>query len=337
MKTLKQILLAFTFSVAFAQFAFAGPLPMQFYASTFEANVGDTVTFTLKVNPEAGKPAYTVGATLKYDPKIVSFIDASVDKAWMPLSKSPYELTDTTNGVVTRTAGYPEGLKTVANFTTYSFRATTPGETKITIGEGMSLDAESNDSGIQSKVIKLTVRGATEPAEAPTTSTTQTQKAEPAKKNVQQTIVLDVQGQTAMYSDEDYTFNVVHSLKVEQPTTGTTSVSVYDQNGAEAFVTSKNFDNSTTTTLSFTIPANSLVAGNYSLVVTTKHSDQKTPLSVTKDLGVLSKSEKTIEKAVNVPYIPLYVYAIFGILVIIIFFMWLHKRSKKFRNFLKNF
>jgi prolipoprotein diacylglyceryltransferase len=73
------------------------------------------------------------------------------------------------------------------------------------------------------------------------------------------------------------------------------------------------------------------------MVVTTKHSDQKSPVSITKDLGVLAKQSTTVERQVEVPYIPLYVYALFGILVIIIFLMWLHKRSKKFRNFLKNF
>jgi len=337
MKTLKQILTTILLTVTFAQIAIAAPLPALFYASTFEANVGDTVTFNLKVNPDASKPVYTVGATLRYDPAFVSYQDASVDKAWMPLSKSPYELTDTTNGVVTRTAGYPEGLKGTANFTNYSFRATKPGETQIRITEGMSLDSENNDGGIQVKVIKLTIRGAKEPEPVSTTSTTPEEPAKPAKKNVQQTITLDVQGQTANYNDEDYSFSIMHNLKVEQPTTGTTSVSVFDQNGTEVFTTSQNFSVSTNTAVAFTMPANTLAAGDYSLVITTKHSDQKTPLSITKDLGILAKADKVVEKNVNVPYIPLYVYAIFGILILVIFFMWLHKRSKKFRNFLKNF
>lgn len=337
-KTSKTILATAILLLGSLQFAFAAPLPALFYASTFDANVGDTVTFNLKVNPDASKPVYTVGATLKYDPNFVSFQDASVDKAWMPLSKSPYEVTDTANGIVTRTAGYPEGLKGTANFTNYSFKATAPGETKILITEGMSLDAENNDAGIQAKVIKLTIHGAKEEVTTPApTATNTTEPAKPAKKNVQQTITLDVQGQTAMYSSEDYNFSIMHNLKVEQPTAGTTSVSIYNQNGEEVFTLSKNFDTSTTTSVAYSIPENTLSPGDYSMVITTKHSDQKTPLSMTKDLGVLAKETTTVEQQVKVAYIPLYVYVAFGILLLVIFLMYLHKRSKKFRNFLKNF
>jgi hypothetical protein len=334
MKTLKTFLATFITLALFAQLAVAAPLPALFYASTFDANVGDTVTFNLKVNPDPSKPVYTVGATLKYDPSMMAYQDATVDRAWMPLSKSPYELTDTSSGVITRTAGYPEGLKAVAPFTTYSFKALKPGDTKIVINEGMSLDAENNDSGLQAKTITIHIASKQQVVQD---QTAPAPEETPAKKNVQQTITLDVKGQTAMYSTEDYSFSIAHNLKVEQPTTGTTSVSVYDQNGGEVYATTQNFNSSTTTALNYTIPANTLQPGDYSMVITTKHSDQKTPLSITKDLGVLAKADKVVEKNVEVPYIPLYVYAIFGILLIIIFLMYLHKRSKKFRNFLKNF
>jgi hypothetical protein len=292
--------------------------------------VGNSVTFNLKVNPDPSKPVFTVGATLKYDPTILSFQDATIDKAWMPLSRSPYEVTDTGKGIITRTAGYPEGLKSTANFTNYTFKATTPGETKVVISEGMSLDAENNDSGIQTKTITIRVGGK---KEAPITTT----EVVPAKKNVQQTIVLDLLGSTALYSSEDYNFSVEHALKVEQPTMGTTTVSVYDQNGAETFASSQPFNISTSTPLTFSIPGNTLQPGDYSMVVTTKHSDQKTPTTLTKELGVLTKADRLVEKEVPVEFIPLYVYVAFGILLLVIFFMILHRRSKKFRNFIKNF
>lgn len=327
----RKILGSAVLTLGLLQMAIAAPLPALFYASTFEASVGDTITFNLKVNPEAGKPAFTVGATLKYDPKLLSYQDTSVDKAWLPLSRSPYEITDTAGGVVTRTAGYPEGAKGVTSFTSYSFRAVAPGETKVVISEGMALDAENNDAGLQVKTITIKIGGQKEPVQVAADT------GAPVKKNIQQTIVLDVQGNTAMYSTEDYNFTVDHGLKVSQPTTGTTSVSVYDQNGSEVYKTEQNFNTTSSTSLAYTIPANTLPPGDYSMVVTTKHSDQKTPLSITKQLGVLAKADTMVEKEVQVPFIPLYVYVAFGILLIIILLMIIHKKSKKFRNFLKNF
>lgn len=329
-KNFKAILASTTIAtMLFGQLAIAAPLPALFYASTFEANVGDTITFDLKVNPDASKPAYTVGATLKYDPSILTYQSASVDGAWLPLSRSPYELTDTSSGVITRTAGYPEGLKGVANFTRYSFKATKPGETRVVISEGMALDAENNDSGLQVKTIAIKINGPKENTKEPATT--------PAKKTVQQTITLDVVGSTGAYADEDYNFSIEHTLKVEQETTGTTSVSIFDQIGTEAYKTEKSFNASTNTSVAFTIPANTLQPGDYSMVITTKHSDQKTPLSVTKQLGMLAKTDKVVEKEVAKAYIPLYVYVIFGILLLIILLMFIHRRSKKFRNFIKNF
>lgn len=330
-KNLKKIITSTAIaSILFGQLAIAAPLPALFYTSTFQASVGDTITFDLKVNPDASKPAYTVGATLKYDPTLLSFQSASVANMWLPLSGSPYELTDTTNGILTRTARYPTGLAGVANFTHYSFKAIKPGETKVVISEGVALDVENNDAGLQQKTI--TVRIVRKEA-----STTPTTSSEPAKKTVQQTITLGVVGSTAAYATEDYNFSIAHNLKVEQVTTGTTSVSILDQNGSEFYKTEKNFNTSTNTSLAFIIPSGTLQPGDYSLVITTKHSDQKTPLTFTKPLGVLAKTDIVIEKAVPTAYIPLYVYGMFAILLLIILLMYIHKRSRKFRNFIKNF
>ena len=314
--------------------AFATPLPALFYASSFSGNVGDTFTFDLKVSPDASKPAYTVGATLKYDPTVLKFVEASVDKAWLTLSRSPYEITDTTGGVITRTAGYPEGLKNVAPFTHYTFKAIAKGDTKVVISEGMALDADNNDSGLQAKSIAIKIGGENP---APAVADTGTPAAPAAKKNAQQTITLDVTGATAAYTSADYNFAVMHTLKVAQPTTGTTTVAVFDQNGSQVYTDAKTFDTSTNTSLAYVIPAGTLQPGDYSMVFTTIHSDQKTTVNLKKDLGVLAKETNTVETQVPTPYIPLYVYGIFAILALVIFLMVLHKRSKKFRNFLKNF
>ena len=313
--------------------AVAAPLPALFYASSFDVNVGDNVSFDLKVNPSSDNPVYTVGATLEYDTKTLRYLDSSFDKAWLPLSRNPYELTDTTNGAIVRTAGYPEGLKGTASFLHYSFNALAPGDTKVVISTGMALDANNNDAGIQQKTILIHVHGTKEAVTPKETTTT----AAPTKKNVTQSITLDVTGATAFNTDDSYTFSVLHQLKVAQPTTGTTSVSVYDQSGAEVYKDEQGFSTATDTNLSFAIPAGTIQPGDYSLMLTSKYSDQKSPTVVKKDIGVLAKGEKVLEKTVEVPMIPLYVWIIFAILALVIFFMILHAKSKGFRKFIKNF
>lgn len=344
-KLLKKSFIASIFTtVVGVTFAFAAPLPALFYASSFDVNVGESVSFDLKVNPPADTPVYTVGATLEYDTKVLSFSDASFDKAWLPLSRNPYELTDTTNGAIVRTAGYPEGLKGTASFLHYSFKALAPGDTKVVISSGMALDANNNDLGFQQKTILVHVHGkeqkevTKEVTPAPTKENPNpTPVTVTTKKNVAQTIELQVTGATAFDTETAYSFSVLHKLKVAQPTTGTTSYSVYNQNGAEVYKDSQTFNTSSDTDLSYVIPAGTIPKGDYNLQITSKYSDQKSPTVASKDIGVLAKGEKVVEKTVEVASTPLYVWIIFAILALVIFLMTLHTRSKAFRKFIKNF
>jgi Cohesin domain len=317
----------------------AAPLPGLFYASSFDGNVGDTFTFNLKVNPDSAKPAFTVGATLKYDPKVLKFVDASVEKSWLPLGRAPYELTDTASGIITRTAGYPEGAKGVTPFTQYTFKAIGKGDTKVVISEGLALDAENNDSGLQVKTIAIKIGAEKEvaPTESKDKSVEKPVEKVVVKKTVPQEILLTLTGATAIHNNNEYTFTVQHKLKVEQTTTGTTSYVVFDQAGQEAFKDEKVFSTESDTNIVFTIPANRLAQGDYNIVATSKFSDQKTPSNVNKELGVLAQSEKIVTNNVEVPYIPVYVYIIGGLLLLLVLLMWAHKKSKKFRKFLKNF
>ncbi len=324
MNITKRILGAVILGATLVQFAAAAPLPALFYVSAFDVSVGDTVSFNLKVNPDATKPVFTVGATMKYDPEYLSFQTASIDGAWTPVAGTPNEVTDTTFGTITRTGKYTNGLNTVAKFTDYSFKALKQGETKIVISEGVALGADNVDSGLQVKTITVRIGL---PKETPVVT----------KKNLPQTLTLDIFGSTALYSTEDYNFTINHNPKVAQPTTATTSITVFDEYGNESYKTEQSFVISANTSVLFKIPSGSLRPGDYSMVVNTKYSDQKTPLTVTKSLGVLAKVDNVIEKEVPTPYIPLYVYPMFLILLLIIGLMILHKRNRKFRTFLKNF
>jgi len=321
------VLLSMQFAL---QSVFAAPLQAQFFTSSFDANVGDTIVMELKVVPTTDKPAYTVGATLKYDPSLVSFVNTTFDKNWLGLSRSPYELTDTSSGIITRTAGYPEGLKSTGSFVKYTFTAKAPGKAVMNISSGMSLDAENNDAGLQNKTITINIKGKEAPAP--------TAPAEvAASKAKPQTITIDIVGDTAFYSSKDYSFQIPLKLKEAQSTTGTTSVSIYNQDGAEVYKDEKGFTGSTDTSLAFTIPANSLPQGNYSIMAESKYDNQKSPTSATKNIGSLDQNDKIVNNNVEVPFIPLYMYIIIAILLLILFFVLVYSKSKKFRKFLKNF
>jgi hypothetical protein len=327
-KTIATIVGIFAATVFAVQFAFAAPLAAQFFTSSFEANVGDTIVMDLKVAPTADKPAYTVGATLKYDTSLVNFVSSTFDKNWLALSRSPYELTDTAAGTITRTAGYPEGLKQTGSFVKYTFVAKAPGKAVMKISSGMSLDAENNDGGLQYKEITINIKGK---AAVPTPEQAAAPKTKP------QTITIDVLGATAFHVNENYTFSVVHKLTEPQDTNGTTNITLYDANGGEVYKDSKSFKTSTTTALDFSIPAGTLAQGDYSISVDSKYDNQKSPSIGQKFVGVLNQSEKIVDKTVVVQTIPLYMWIIIAILVIVLFLVYVHKKSKKFRNFIKNF
>jgi hypothetical protein len=194
----------------------------------------------------------------------------------------------------------------------------------------MALDADNNDSGLQVKTIAIHVNGSAEKAPASETPA-------PTSKTVPQTITLDVTGNTAFYSDEAYNFSIAHALKVAQTTTGTTSFSVFDQNGAEVYSSSEVFNTATDTSITFQIPASTIAPGDYTIVATSKYSDQKTPSTVKKDIGVLARGEKVVEKNVEIETIPLWIWIAVGVLILLLILMILYNNNKKFRKFVKNF
>jgi peptidoglycan hydrolase-like protein with peptidoglycan-binding domain len=134
------------------------PLDTSASVSNSSLKVGDIVTFTLKINATTNHPIYTAGATVNYDPKVVSFVDSNLDTGWMPLSQASYWETNTTEGTVTRTAGYSGGLRTSSTFMTYKFKAISSGTTKIYLSKGFSLDDQNNDTGMEKQTVSVTIK-----------------------------------------------------------------------------------------------------------------------------------------------------------------------------------
>lgn len=329
MKTINKILITIVATLALFTLSFAAPVPAKFYASTFDAQVGQTVEFELKVDPSVAVPVYTVITNLEYDKNLITFKGASYQSGWIPVT--PDEITDTTNGVIKRTAGYPLGAKTTTSIIKYTFVAKAPGKAVVNIAGGSAYDAESNDLGLQNKSITVNIGG------QPVAEEVKTPEVVKAEKKVTQIITLEIVGDTGTAQNKAYDFTINQKLKVNQETTGTTSISIFDINGQEVIKDSKVYTTSTDNTLAFNLPENSLVPGNYSLVVTTAHDNQKTPTRITKDLGVVPSTEKIVNTTTEVPFIPVYIWIIIGILAFILLLMIIYNKSKAFRKFIKNF
>ncbi|MFA5999969.1 MAG: hypothetical protein WC783_03265 [Candidatus Paceibacterota bacterium] len=159
------------------------------------ANVrqGQIFTLTIRVNPQEVKN-YTAKTELRYPADLLEVRSFTFSNGWMPITQSGYDLTDNTNGVLIKTAGYPGGVSSTRTFGTVSFFAKKNGNGTIVLNNGNSLALDANnqnniDSGMIQPEVVITVLPATE-----TNPTTPTVAAEePAETGS----VLGEQTQTA--------------------------------------------------------------------------------------------------------------------------------------------
>jgi hypothetical protein len=86
-----------------------------------------------------------------------------------------------------------------------------------------------------------------------------------------------------------------------------------------------------------TIPAKTFQPGNYTLTVDTVHDNQKTAVTLSKEIGGVPATEKIVTKEVPKPFIPLYMYMVIGFVFLLWLLTFIYLKSKKFRKFLKNF
>jgi hypothetical protein len=148
-------------------YVFAAPLSTNILVTELEPSIGQDVTLTLRINPDAVNPVYTVSARLSYDTDRLKFKSVSFgDDSAVSLSKVPYYLTDTTEGIIVRTAGFPNGISSSANFVRYTFTAVKSGQATISVLGGQALDAENNDMGLEKKDVILNIGGTAEEPKA---------------------------------------------------------------------------------------------------------------------------------------------------------------------------
>jgi hypothetical protein len=178
---------------AFGIMAIAAPALAATSVSFTPVNVsvrqGQTFTLTIGVNPQ-GVKNYTAKAELHYPADLLGVKSFTFAPSWMPLAQPGYDLTDNTNGVFIKTAGYPGGISSAATFGTVTFLAKKSGNGTITLNSGNSLALDVNNQNVIAGASVQTAVAISAPAPTPTTPKTPTIQTIPAPEPTEEGAVL---------------------------------------------------------------------------------------------------------------------------------------------------
>lgn len=103
---------------------------------------GQTFNLVISVNSQVVK-SYMVKSEIKFPADVLEIQSFNFGNNWVPLSQPGYSLIDNTNGVLIKTAGYPGGLSSQADFGTIVFKAKKNGTGAVQVtGNSTALNAE---------------------------------------------------------------------------------------------------------------------------------------------------------------------------------------------------
>jgi len=281
-KIFYSILLPFTLFT----FVFAKPLSLNVNSDDLEVFVGQNIKINLYISPEADHPVATVSNSLIYDTDKLEFVRSDFATNWFALTEGVNTLTDTENGMIRRTAGFPKGTNTYTKYITYTFKAIKEGNAKISVEDGLAYDFENNDLGVRGREISIKI----DPAEEVSEDAPAELGLEEDQYNILD-IGLEVIGKTAVRAGEDYIFSVP-LLDLAKDDYGDVEISVLDSSKNQVFSDKKSFGNSLDTKLSFSVPGYALRDGDYSIEVKTTYVNSGNIINSEKLIGVLS-SERT--------------------------------------------
>lgn len=175
-KTLLTIILG-----AFGAMAIAAPAlaatSVSFTPVSVSVRQGQTFTLTIGVNPQGAKN-YTAKTELHYPADLLEVKSFTFANGWMPLSQSGYDLTDNTNGVFIKTAGYPGGVSSAVTFGTVSFLAKKSGNGTIALNSN-SFALDANNQNVLAGASVQTAVAISAPAPVQTTPKTPTTQTTP--------------------------------------------------------------------------------------------------------------------------------------------------------------
>lgn len=125
---------------------------------------GQSFNVAVGVDPQSVKN-YTVKIELHFPADLLevkSFVFSGSD--WMAWNQAGYDLTDNTNGVLIKTAGYPKGFNSAAAFGTVTFFAKKAGSGTIQTASGsLTLDVNSQNVFSGSAQVSVTIAEAAAP------------------------------------------------------------------------------------------------------------------------------------------------------------------------------
>ncbi|OGD25787.1 hypothetical protein A2819_00695 [Candidatus Azambacteria bacterium RIFCSPHIGHO2_01_FULL_40_24] len=111
--------------------------------SIVDVKEGQTFNFIISINSQTVK-SYMVKSEIKFPSDILEVQSFSFGSNWVQLSQPGYDLIDNTNGVLIKTAGYPGGLMSQADFGTIVFKAKKNGAGTVQVtGNSIALNAEN--------------------------------------------------------------------------------------------------------------------------------------------------------------------------------------------------
>lgn len=181
---------------AFGAMAIAAPAlaatSVSFAPISASVRQGQTFTLTIGVNPQ-GVKNYTAKTELHYPADLLEVKSFTFAPSWMPLAQPGYDLTDNTNGVFIKTAGYPGGVSSAVTFGTVSFLAKKSGNGTIAINSGNSLALDANNQNVLASALVQTTVAISAPAPVQTTPKTPTTQTTPVVEPTEEGAVLGEQ------------------------------------------------------------------------------------------------------------------------------------------------
>lgn len=121
---------------------------------------GQNFILTVTVDPNDTKD-YTVKLEVNYPPDLLEVKSFTFADNWIPLSQEEYSYIDNKNGVLVKTAGYPNGITSKTNFGDILFLAKKDGNASILVTDNSFILDSTNQNVISNNLAQasLTITG----------------------------------------------------------------------------------------------------------------------------------------------------------------------------------
>lgn len=129
--------------------------------ATINVKTGQTFTVPVSVNPQ-GVKNYTVELKLNFPADLLQVNSFAFGSQWMAVGQPGYDLIDNTNGVLIKTAGYPQGFTSNIQLGTVTFQAKKSGTGVIALAGGtMALDQSNQNLFAGSSQVAISISAPT--------------------------------------------------------------------------------------------------------------------------------------------------------------------------------